>query len=354
MTKVEFKIADFFTGCGGFSLGAKQARFSVRSAFDIDPILTFSHARNFRQTPLAIADLSEISGNRVIETAGCRLDCVIGGPPCQGFSSIGKRDASDPRRSLVHHFFRLVSEVRPRFFVMENVAGLAFRDSRPVLDAGIELLRGKYQVLQPIVFDAADFGAPTSRKRVFVIGVDPSRAKTLDLMDFEDAKCAAPTVQDAIRDLASPKFVGEHSGFDTWRLKGGIRPSTYAAALRSKTGLFTGNQATIHSPSVIKRFQSLRPGTTDKVGRHFRLDWEGLCPTLRAGTGSANGSYQSVRPIHPSEPRVITVREAARLQGFPDSFQFHPTIWHSFRMIGNSVCPIQARAILDVVRTKLV
>jgi DNA (cytosine-5)-methyltransferase 1 len=91
----------------------------------------------------------------------------------------------------------------------------------------------------------------------------------------------------------------------------------------------------------------------DKIGRHPRLAWGGQCPTLRAGTGADRGSYQSVRPIHPSENRVITVREAARLQGFPDSHLFHPTVWHSFRMIGNSVSPIIAKAVFQAIRSKV-
>ena len=94
-------------------------------------------------------------------------------------------------------------------------------------------------------------------------------------------------------------------------------------------------------------------GHMDPIGRHPRLAWNGLCPTLRAGTGSDRGSYQSVRPIHPEENRVITVREAARLQGFPDNHLFHPTVWHSFRMIGNSVSPIMAEAIFSAIAAHL-
>jgi DNA (cytosine-5)-methyltransferase 1 len=86
----------------------------------------------------------------------------------------------------------------------------------------------------------------------------------------------------------------------------------------------------------------------------LRLAWGGQSPTIRAGTGADRGSYQSVRPIHPSEPRVITVREAARLQGFPDAFRFHPTVWHSFRMIGNSVSPIIAHRLLSLIRDRLI
>lgn len=108
-----------------------------------------------------------------------------------------------------------------------------------------------------------------------------------------------------------------------------------------------------HKADVVRRFATVMPGKMDTVGRHPRLAWDGQCPTLRAGTGADKGSRQAVRPLHPEEPRVITVREAARLQGFPDQHLFHPTIWHSFRMIGNSVSPILAEAVFRAIRDRL-
>ena len=95
------------------------------------------------------------------------------------------------------------------------------------------------------------------------------------------------------------------------------------------------------------------PGKTDKISKFPRLSWNGLCPTIRAGTDHRRGSYQAARPIHPEKNRVITPREAARLQGFPDWFQFSPTKWHSFRQIGNSISPLLAEAILSVIRQHL-
>jgi len=117
--------------------------------------------------------------------------------------------------------------------------------------------------------------------------------------------------------------------------------------------LFTGHRRTVHTPAVLKRFAAVEQGGFDIVGRHPRLNWNGQCPTLRAGTGSDRGSFQSVRPIHPDDPRVITVREGARLQGFPDCFRFHPTVWHSFRMIGNSVSPIISKVIFSAIKKRI-
>ena len=120
-----------------------------------------------------------------------------------------------------------------------------------------------------------------------------------------------------------------------------------------KNGKISGNFDTIHLPEVSARYGSIIPGNTDPISRSKRLAWDGLCPTLRAGTGADKGSHQAVRPLHPEMPRVITVREAARLQGFPDWFCFHNTKWHSFRMIGNSVSPLVSESVLKVIIGKL-
>lgn len=123
--------------------------------------------------------------------------------------------------------------------------------------------------------------------------------------------------------------------------------------LRAKDGTFTSHKRTAHTAEVIKRFAKIEQGRVEAIGRHPRLAWDGQCPTLRAGTGNDRGSYQSVRPIHPDEPRVITVREGARLQGFPDRFKFHPTIWHSFRMIGNSVSPVMSKVLFSLIAERM-
>ena len=112
-------------------------------------------------------------------------------------------------------------------------------------------------------------------------------------------------------------------------------------------GLVTGFFSTKHTAAVEQRFSNVEQGKVDRISKYPRLKWDGISPTLRAGTGSDRGSFQAVRPIHPDDPRVITVREAARIQGFPDWFIFHPTKWHSFRMIGNSVSPVVSTHLLS-------
>lgn len=342
------KLVELFCGCGGFSLGAHAAGFDVAAAYDIDKTLTATYRRNFPHTKLIHRDIAHLSGAEIRADVTSEIDGVFGGPPCQGFSDIGRRQKDDPRRELLGHFFRIVSEVGPSFFVMENVRGLAYRDSRSVLDEALAFVEDEYDVLDPQIWDASAFGAATKRNRVFVIGIRRGAAAPINEAAIDAYRRPASTVKDAIADLTGAAPIAEVAdlpGFDQWQIRRPGRPSAYAAALRSADKTFTGHRPTIHTQAVIDRFARVEQGHADPVGRHPRLAWSGQCPTLRAGTGADKGSYQSVRPLHPEENRVITVREAARLQGFPDSHVFHPTVWHSFRMIGNSVSPLMAKAI---------
>jgi DNA (cytosine-5)-methyltransferase 1 len=339
-------LVDLFSCNGGFSLGAHRAGLTVAAAYDLDPILTSSYSRNFPNTQIFIRDITELSGSRIREDVGSRISGIFGGPPCQGFSDIGRRDGQDPRRLLLVHFFRIVAELQPDFFIMENVRGLSQTRSRPLLDHGLSLVSKDYNILGPVLLDASDFGAATKRQRIFVVGVHRDRGDPVQLADFDHYRRSATTVRDAIGDLSDSAFIGcDDLGFDRWILGKGQSQSFYSSFMRSADRSTTGNRPVVHRAEIAERFSEVRQGGVDRIGRHPRLAWDGLCPTLRAGTGSDRGSYQAVRPLHPEFNRVITVREAARLQGFHDAHMFHPTNWHSFRMIGNSVCPIIAEAL---------
>jgi DNA (cytosine-5)-methyltransferase 1 len=346
-------LVDLFCGCGGLTLGAQQAGFRSALSVDYDRILTHSFERNFPDLSLEIADIAALQPRRVKDTVGGEVDGVIGGPPCQGFSAMGRQDESDPRRGLLLDFFRLIRGIKPKFFLMENVLGLEYSKNYDVLTRGLELLPKRYEVISPMRLDSAQFGAATSRPRIFVVGFDRERMDPLNAQMFVGAK-EPVTVQDAIADLRKLEFVGyDQDEYDMWSLGPSAKVSDYACHLRGRERVVTGHRKTPHRKEITKRFAAVRQGERDEIGKHIRLSWKGQCPTLRAGTGADRGSYQSVRPIHPSEPRVITVREAARLQGFPDWFRFHPTIWHSFRMIGNSVSPIIARQLFSAIAPRL-
>lgn len=341
-------LLDLFSGCGGLTLGSHNAGFQTKLAVDIDPILSSSFPVNFPQTPFLHADITTLDASRLGRLLPNGVDGVVGGPPCQAFSEMGRRRADDPRRNLLSDFFRVVSVVSPSFFLMENVPGLLSTGNREVLIEAINSLPDNWKVLGPVILDASDYGAPTKRKRVFVFGFDETKILVPTLADIVQTDVAKVNVRDAIFDIGLAKS----SACDPlyWQYPENVAISEYAKKMRSARGLFTGQQMTKHKPETVKRYATVLPGTSDPVGKHKRLDWEGLCPTLRAGTGNDRGSYQSVRPLHPTEHRVITPREAARLQGFHDDFIFHETVWHSFRMIGNSVSPIIAEALLRNIR----
>jgi DNA (cytosine-5)-methyltransferase 1 len=345
-------LVDLFSGAGGFSLGAHQAGLRIAAAFDNDPALSASYPLNFPSTRMVLEDVARLTGDMVRGAAGGPVDGIFGGPPCQGFSEMRRHGSDDPRRQLLRHFFRIVREVQPTFFAMENVRGLAYSDARGVLDDALQLVEDAYAILGPHIWDASQFGAATKRLRLFVIGIHKDRGEAMTLEDIAVLKRPPVTVRAALGDLDGALFLGEEERFDVWRIVRAGRPSNYARGLRARDGRFTGHRKTGHSAAVVKRFAEVAQGSEDAVGRHPRLAWGGQCPPLRAGTGTDRGSFQSVRPIHPSEPRVITVREAARLQGFPDAHRFHPTVWHSFRMIGNSVSPPMALAIFSAIRSK--
>lgn len=349
-----FSILDAYSGAGGFSLGAHRAGFRTALAIDADELLSSSFRHNFRNSELLCQDIRTVDASTIGSKLPKGVDGVIGGPPCQAFSEIGRRDHRDPRRLLVQEFFRIVALAKPKFFVFENVPGLGFKENIDLLERGLELLPANWAIIGPHTLNAADFGAPTRRFRLFVFGFDKNQVDPPSEGALIESPNVSVYVRDAIADLSSAAESGvDEFGFDFWRYDQRRTVSAYASKMRTKSGLFTGHRKTIHNRSTLARFKKLSEGEFDKIGRYARLSWNGLCPTLRAGTGSDRGSYQAVRPIHPTLNRVITPREAARLQGFPDWFEFHPTIWHSCRMIGNSVSPIIAEALLKRIAASL-
>jgi DNA (cytosine-5)-methyltransferase 1 len=365
-------IVDLFSGCGGFSLGAKLAGFTSLAAVDIDGTLQSAYRRNFPGTRHIQGSVADIGVGDWAHLIGrVRPDGLLGGPPCQGFSWIGRRRKDDPRNSLLHHFYRHVDMLRPKFFIMENVEGLLSEENIGLLTSALEAVPAKYRVLEPIVMCAAHYGAATTRRRVVVIGYDPD---DVDPISTDIAKAIRSenfvTVRQAIADLPGPIPVQNETDFGWARYpnKSLAKLSEYAKLLRQPprqgfgwaeaverhgSGFVSGSVATRHSREITRRYAVIPGGKSDPITKSFKLEWDGQCPTLRAGTGADKGAFQAVRPLHPGKGRVITVREAARLQGFPDWFVFHPTKWHSFRMIGNSISPFLSNALLARIGSKM-
>ena len=369
-------VVDLFAGAGGLSLGFEQAGYDVVAAVELDPIHSAVHEYNFAYSTTFCRNATTVTGDEIRATSalGTReVHAVVGGAPCQGFSLIGKRALDDPRNSLLSEFARIVLELQPRYFVLENVAGLTVGDHRKLLDEVIDLFgKGGYQVLQPYqVLQAAEFGTPQSRRRLFLVGAregvplpdlpdsnpcgseacaaPPSPALTcpfLPASGTRSATCPTPTTTRSCShaDNVLAKF-GDPSDYAA-RLRGLVRdPLDYSRSRPFDEKLLTSSTRTVHTAASVERFAATLPGETESISRFLRLHPEGICNTLRAGTASDRGAHTSPRPIHPLLPRVITVREAARLHGYPDWFRFHATKWHGFRQIGNSVPPPLAKAV---------
>jgi len=356
-------------------LGFEQAGFNVIAAVDIEKINIETHKKNFPACDTWCADLSLASGDQIREKTSIgdrQIDVAFAGPPCQGFSLIGKRAPGDPRNLLLIHLARLLAELSPSYWVVENVEGILLGSTRNMLDEFVEKISGAgYSVVKPIqTLDAAEFGVPQRRRRVFVLGyrsglVAPQYPQPL-YPYAEDGEHSGPRVWDAIGDLpriSNYKYLLEEDAYfgDLGRssmyarvLRGELSDPDDKSLPRSRNGDGLGGcLRTVHSAKTIRRFRRTEQGSSEKVSRFHRLAKNDLAPTLRAGTGPEQGSFMAPRPIHPFQDRCITVREAARLHSFPDWFQFHPTKWHGFRQIGNSVPPLLARAVAKSVQGAL-
>ena len=350
---------DLFAGAGGLSLGFEQAGFDVAAAVEVDPIHCATHEYNFPKSKTICASVIDLSGDAVRQCAGLGnrdIDVVFGGAPCQGFSLIGKRVLADPRNQLVFHFVRLVQELRPKYCVFENVKGLTLGKHALFLKELISALEDSgYSVLQPYrVLNAADFGVPQDRHRLFLMA---ARSDLL-LPDYPSPAPTRVTVAEAIADLPDADSFSALQHGDEVRVRWTTR-ALYAKCLRGLVpddtdfshprdfdrNVLTSSARTEHTELSKQRFLDTEQGKTEQVSRFRKLPLDGRCNTLRAGTDSARGAFTSPRPIHPQHPRVITVREAARLHSYPDWFRLHATKWHGFRQIGNSVPPLLGRAV---------
>lgn len=354
---------DLFAGAGGLSLGFEQAGFDIAAAIEIDPIHCATHEYNFPMTKTICASVVDLSGDEIRSLSGLggrEIDVVFGGAPCQGFSMIGKRAFDDDRNQLVFHYVRIVHELQPKYCVFENVKGLTLGKHAQFLSELIEALgEAGYKVLMPYkVLNASNFGVPQSRERLFLMAARKDQA----IPEYSAALDAHVTVRDAIADLPDANQFSALECSDSvkvqWktdsayarRLRGMIKDQTdYSYKRAFDPHMLTCSSITEHTEVSMARFIATTPGKTEKISRFLRLHPEGVCNTLRAGTDSSRGAHTSPRPIHPVYPRVLTVREAARLHSYPDWFRMHATKWHGFRQIGNSVPPLLGRAVASAV-----
>lgn len=361
---------DLFAGAGGLSLGFEQAGFDVVAAVEIDPVHAAVHEYNFPNCAVVPRSVTALSGKDIRDAAGIgtrKVDVVFGGAPCQGFSLIGQRAIDDPRNSLVKDFVRIVRELNANYFVFENVKGLTVGKHRKFLDEIIEEFKSAgYSVLEDWkVLNACEYGVPQDRQRLFLLGAK----KGLQLPHYPTAITGkpgakttlpnAPTCRDALNDLPDAERFERLRSTDAVRTKLSSKASEYARLMRCEldegwafgyrrtwdSGLLTSSMRSEHTALSRERFGRTEPGEVEPISRFFKLPPDGVSNTLRAGTDSARGAFTSPRPIHYKWNRCVTVREMARLHGFPDWFRFNETKWHGARQIGNAVPPPLARAV---------
>lgn len=330
---------DLFCGAGGLSLGLGAAGFRVVGAFDAWEPAVRSYRANFGH-PCFLEDVARLDEGRLAELGLPReVDVVAGGPPCQGFSAQRIGPDEDARNDLVMAFGRVVAAARAKAFIMENVRGLVGARGRATLARFLSEMRERGYEAEWRVLDAADFGVPQSRKRVFVLG---RKVGTGGRIAFPVPSGAVPvTVVEAFEGLASP-------------------PEDFTAApgdpLHRRTRLSPLNQRRIELVPPGGGFEDLptelrvdcHKAGAERIGH--RAVYGRLHPNRPAGTITARfDSFTRGRFGHPTEPRNLTLREGARLQGFPDAHAFLGTQEEVAAQIGNAIPPPLARAVAEAV-----
>jgi DNA (cytosine-5)-methyltransferase 1 len=336
---------DCFAGAGGLSLGLKRAGFDVRAAFDFSEPAIRTYQTNFGDYAQCIA-AENIEVSKLLSRAKLKrgdVDLVAGGPPCQGFSVQRRGTNVDPRNKLMFKFLQMIEEIRPRFFLMENVSAIRGPRGNALLIKFSKAAENAGYHIEAAVLNAADFGVAQNRRRYFMVG---KRRDVIGKFEFPAPKYSKNryrSVQDAIGDLPSPGTpaatrianheLGNMSAINRLRISfvppGGGRadiPAELQLPCHAAAGVDVAGHRSVYG----------------------RLHWDHPAGTI---TTKCN-SFTRGRFAHPSEDRNITMREAARLQGFPDNFVFQGNRVDVAHQIGNAVPPALAehlgRSILAV------
>lgn len=306
--KVKHEFIDLFAGAGGMSLGFEMAGFKAVSAVELVDIAAETHRVNFPECDVHCGDIAEYSPKKYAKSKKVRV--VVGGPPCQGFSVAGKRDPNDPRNKLFREFVRVVDEVRPDYFVMENVPGILTMQKGKVKEAILEAFAEiGYPNVSIAVLEAATFGVPQIRSRAIFIGnrlglQNPFPAPLLSQSEYIP-------IEDAISDLPSWDRIPE-----------------------------INHEWTKHSKDFTKRISKVKPGESlyPSFLDAYKRQYLGVpSMTIKENHGGTH--------IHPKLDRCISAREMARLQSFPDDFIFSGSMKKAMWQIGNAVAPLMARSI---------
>ena len=349
------KVIDLFAGCGGFSVGFEDAGYKIVKAVEFDKEIASSYCHNHPNTIMYAEDIGKIVDEDHFKRGEAKI--IIGGPPCQGFSMAGARIReknafmNDPRNYLFRHYVNVVKIVRPKIFVFENVKGILSKDKGKIFKeivsafGNAENFDGDKYYVHHKVCKAVDYGIPQRRERVILIGmlnqdfdIDKVFEKTKErIIQSRPEFFQTVSLRDAISDIPAPS--------ETGMVK--LRPAktSYQRGLRNNEGVISNHVATNHNKMAVGRMKKVSTGQNWMVldeeihsvhsGAYGRLDWN--LPTMTITTRfdtPAGGRF-----IHPEQDRTLTPREAARVQSFPDTFEFTGSKSSICKQIGNAVPP---------------
>lgn len=347
------KVIDLFSGVGGLSLGFRAEGFEVILANESDKEIADSYRRNHPNTLMINEDITKLDIEGSFGEFKGSIDGIIGGPPCQGLSQKGKRETiRDSRNFLFLYFFNVVEFLRPKFFLMENVPSLLTARNGYFKKEIISLFADIGYLLSLDVLNASDYGVPQDRRRAFIIGCPGLRKIPLPKPTSEKV-----TIWDAISDLA---YLGSGGGAPEQQYKAEPK-SGYQKTLRGSSPTLYNHVATNHSKTALERLSMIPPNSGREV-----LPKEHLTKSIYSGTWSRMvkdevsvtittrfDTPSSGKFTHPFLNRAITVREAARIQSFPDSFVFYGTKGSQMKQVGNAVPPLLAQQIAKAIKVHL-
>jgi len=347
-----FNIIDLFSGAGGSALGFRKAGFSIKAAVEINSLAAETFKANFPEATVFTKDIREIKGKDLLGVSGLKNGkevILLACPPCQGFSSARRvsQRLNDPRNMLIREFLRLVGEIKPSFFVMENVPGLARGIGKPLFDETLEELRrlGYLNIAHGIV-DVADYGVPQHRKRLLLIGTRlPGLTITLPKPTNQDPDHLPSylppwkTVKEAIGDL-KPVKAGGMDGNDKMHVAANLSELNMT---RMRATPKNGGSRTAWPEDLVLECHKKVTGYKDIYGR---MKWNAPSPAITGGCAMiSKGRYG-----HPDQNRAITLREAARLQTFTDEFLFFGTFGEIAKQIGNAVPSLLTTRIANMIK----
>lgn len=345
-----YTVVDLFCGAGGLSYGFEQAGCRVLIGVDNDKAALETFERNHKKSKGILRDITEISGKDILDIADTNgVDIIVGGPPCQGMSLSGLRKFDDSRNKLYLSYIRLVDELRPKAFVIENVPGLVSLFKGEIKNKIISRLSELgYKVNYEILL-ASDFGVPQNRKRVFFVGLLNGEF-SFD-KDIEK-ECEIVTTKMAISDLPRLEDTLGQEQMEYSSLPG----NKYQEKMRNGSAKIWNHVAAKHTERVKEIIALVPDGGNYKdlpielqETRKFNVAWTRFPSDKPSPTIDTGHRHH----FHYKFNRVPTVRESARLQSFPDVFRFYGNKTQQFRQVGNAVPPLLAKKIAEAVIKKL-